>query len=83
MQQSQKHINMPRKDVSKTSEEDDAVHFETASMGLEAPPRDGPLIEDRERKEKDLVRKIDLRMMPLMMLLCTCPRPASIPLAVW
>jgi hypothetical protein len=26
--------------------------------------------EDRERKEKALVRKVDIRMMPLMMLLC-------------
>jgi hypothetical protein len=29
------------------------------------------VIEDRERKEKALVRKVDTRMMPLMMLLCT------------
>jgi hypothetical protein len=28
------------------------------------------VIEDRERKEKALVHKIDLRMMPLMMVLC-------------
>jgi hypothetical protein len=28
------------------------------------------VIEDRERKEKALVRKVDTRMMPLMMLLC-------------
>lgn len=31
------------------------------------------VIEDRERKEKALVRKVDIRMMPLMMLLCTLP----------
>lgn len=28
------------------------------------------VIEDRGRKEKALVRKVDIRMMPLMMLLC-------------
>lgn len=28
------------------------------------------VIEDREHKERALVRKVDLRMMPLMMLLC-------------
>jgi hypothetical protein len=28
------------------------------------------VIEDRERKENALVRKVDIRMMPLMMLLC-------------
>ena len=31
---------------------------------------DDLFIEDRENKEKALVRKVDLRMMPLMMLLC-------------
>jgi hypothetical protein len=30
---------------------------------------DNLVIEDRERKEKALVRKVDIRMMPLMMLL--------------
>lgn len=30
-------------------------------------------IEDREHKEKALVRKVDIRMMPLMMLLCEFP----------
>jgi hypothetical protein len=28
------------------------------------------VIDDRETKEKALVRKVDVRMMPLMMLLC-------------
>ena len=31
---------------------------------------DSLVIEDREVKEKALVRKVDIRMMPLMMLLC-------------
>jgi hypothetical protein len=31
---------------------------------------DNLFIEDRESKEKALVRKVDIRMMPLMMLLC-------------
>jgi hypothetical protein len=31
---------------------------------------DNLVIEDREVKEKALVRKVDIRMMPLMMLLC-------------
>jgi hypothetical protein len=31
------------------------------------------VIEDRERKEKALVRKVDTRMMPLMMVLCRSP----------
>jgi hypothetical protein len=31
---------------------------------------DSLLLEDREVKEKALVRKVDIRMMPLMMLLC-------------
>ncbi|KAL8301202.1 hypothetical protein RB597_001896 [Gaeumannomyces tritici] len=52
------------------SEGDDAVYLETSSVGLETPPHNEPPIMDRERKEKDLVRKIDLRMMPLMVLLC-------------
>jgi hypothetical protein len=32
------------------------------------------VIEDRERKEKALVRKVDTRMMPLMMVLCRSSR---------
>ena len=31
---------------------------------------DSLVIEDREVKEQALVRKVDIRMMPLMMLLC-------------
>jgi hypothetical protein len=31
------------------------------------------VIEDRERKETALVRKVDIRMMPLMMLLVCWP----------
>lgn len=57
---------------------DGGVHLETADDGLKGV--DGvkfPIIENRTEKEKELVRKIDLRMMPLMMLICkkTPPPP--------
>ncbi|TLS27653.1 hypothetical protein PpBr36_04814 [Pyricularia pennisetigena] len=44
------------------------LHLETVDADLKVT-ENGVLIEDRERKEKTLVRKIDRRMMPLMMLL--------------
>lgn len=46
-----------------------SLHLETIDADLKVT-EDGVLIEDREHKEKALVRKIDSRMMPLMMLLC-------------
>lgn len=47
-------------DVKETGEE---LHLETLGG-------DTAHIEDRGTKEKALVRRIDKRMMPLMMLLC-------------
>jgi hypothetical protein len=43
------------------------IHLSTIGGDLTL---DNLVIEDRETKEKALVRKIDTRMMPLMMLLC-------------
>lgn len=55
---------------TKTNQDGDA-HVEAAEDDL----KDGeviqhPVIEDRAKKEMELLRKIDLRMMPLMMLIC-------------
>lgn len=44
-------------------------HLETLKANIRP---DDPVIVDREVKEKALVRRIDKRMMPLMMLICTC-----------
>lgn len=49
-------------DVKETGEE---LHLET--LGGETAH-----IENRDIKEKALIRRIDKRMMPLMMLLCKC-----------
>lgn len=62
-------LNTPRKQFS----------LETVEADLKVT-ENGVLIEDRERKEKALVRKIDGCMMPLMMLLCMtfwAPYPVS------
>lgn len=42
-------------------------HLETLGAEIRA---DDPVIVDREVKEKALLRRIDKRMMPLMMLIC-------------
>lgn len=50
-------------------QEDADLHLEavdSGGKGLEG----GVFIENRAEKEKKLVRKIDSRMMPLMMVLC-------------
>jgi hypothetical protein len=43
------------------------IHFSTIDGDITL---DSLVIEERETKEKALVRKVDIRMMPLMMLLC-------------
>ena len=68
--------NTYRKPEASTMAEEDIakpgvgeVHLETIGADLKAV--DGTLfIENREEKEKALLRRIDMRMMPLMMLLC-------------
>lgn len=48
------------------------LHLETVDADLKAI--DGvPIIENRAEKEKAVLRKIDLRMMPLMMVICESP----------
>lgn len=54
------------------------VKFGTAEDDL----KDGdvfqrPVIEGRAERERELLRKIDLRMMPLMMLICEKPNPQT------
>lgn len=52
-------------------DQDNGVHVETAEDDLKnAEGVHYPVIEGRIEKEKELLRKIDLRMMPLMMLIC-------------
>jgi hypothetical protein len=46
------------------------MHLE--SLKTDVRP-DDPIITDREVKEKALLRRIDKRMMPLMMLICGRP----------
>jgi hypothetical protein len=45
----------------------DVVHLDTLSDEIDAT-----FAGDRIAQEKKLVRKIDMRMMPMMMLICTC-----------
>jgi hypothetical protein len=47
----------PKGDVNRSNVDSDATLTELGD-------------EEREEKEKALVRKVDIRMMPLMMLLC-------------
>lgn len=50
---------------------DHGIQVETAEDDLkDAEVNQQPVIEGRAGKEKELIRKIDLRMMPLMMLIC-------------
>lgn len=45
------------------------LHLETVDADIKVI--DGvPVIENRAEKEKALLRKIDIRMMPLMMVIC-------------
>lgn len=47
------------------------IHVEAAEDDLkDAEVPQCPVIEGRAKKEQELLRKIDLRMMPLMMLIC-------------
>jgi hypothetical protein len=52
----------------------DTIDQKQAPIHLQTVNADVSLTElvggERERKEKALVRKVDMRMMPLMMLLC-------------
>jgi hypothetical protein len=43
------------------------LHLQTLDADINLEDMYG---EDRKKKEKALVRKVDIRMMPLMMLLC-------------
>jgi hypothetical protein len=49
----------------------DVIHLDTISDEI-----DSTFAGDRIAQEKKLVRKIDTRMMPMMMLICTC-RPSD------
>lgn len=52
-------------------DQDNGVHVETAEDDFKDDEGvQYPAIEGRIGKEKELLRKIDLRMMPLMMLIC-------------
>jgi hypothetical protein len=44
-----------------------ALHLQTVDADVNLEDMYG---EERKKKEKALVRKVDIRMMPLMMLLC-------------
>ena len=49
-----------------------ALHLETLDTDVKVV--DGAvIIENRAEKEKKLLRRIDMRMMPLMMLICKFP----------
>lgn len=54
---------------------DEKIHLET--LGTTVPALQADLIADRAAKEKALKRKIDIRMMPLMMLICMLPLSRS------
>jgi hypothetical protein len=57
--------------MSISSAKADDVHVKTVEeIGLDLNITDG----ERRQAEKKLVRRIDLRMMPLMMLICTSRR---------
>jgi hypothetical protein len=45
----------------------DSILLQTMDGEISA---DSLMIEDRANKERALIRKVDIRMMPLMMLLC-------------
>lgn len=49
--------------------EDNKIEFRTIDANLKAT-EDGVVIENRAEKEKILLRKIDVRMMPLLCVLC-------------
>ena len=58
----------------KPAAEVSALHLDTLDKDLKVV--DGAIvIENRAEKEKKLLRRIDLRMMPLMMLICKLPTP--------
>ena len=46
-----------------------SADFQLETLGVEVRT-DDPIIAEREVKEKALLRRIDKRMMPLMMLIC-------------
>jgi len=48
------------------------LHLQTVGADVNMEDMYG---EERKTKEKALVRKVDIRMMPLMMLLCTSRLP--------
>lgn len=47
------------------------LHLQTVDADVDLNEMFG---EGRKKKEKALVRKVDMRMMPLMMLICETPR---------
>lgn len=61
------------KHVSEMMEGKGRLHLQTVNADVNLEDMYG---EERKKREKALVRKIDLRMMPLMMLLCESPRLA-------
>lgn len=57
--------------ASTEASKDHGVHLEAVEDSRQdAKLSQHPVVENRAEKEKELLRKIDLRMMPLMMLIC-------------
>lgn len=53
--------------INETMEQKGQLHLQTVDADVNLEDMFG---EERKQKEKALVRKVDIRMMPLMMLLC-------------